>query len=65
MLKWCSAAQAVTQHNLKMNVHPIRRPFADCRVLAIRITCLLGGPQICSEMNGGPPQPYPDLLEPD
>lgn len=29
MLKWCSAAWAVTQHDLKMNVHPIRRPVTD------------------------------------
>ena len=29
MLKWCSAARAVTQHNLKTNVHPMRRPIAD------------------------------------
>lgn len=29
MLKQCSAARAVTQHNLKTNVHPMRRPVAD------------------------------------
>lgn len=29
MLKWCSAARAVTQHNLKTNVHPMRWPIAD------------------------------------
>lgn len=40
MLKWCSAACAVTQHNLKMNVHPVSLPVADCHRLAISTTCL-------------------------
>lgn len=43
MLKWCSAACAVTRHNLKMNVHPISLPVADCHRLAISITCLFNG----------------------
>lgn len=43
MLKWCSAACAVTQRNLKMNVHPISLPVADCHRLAMSITCLFGG----------------------
>lgn len=43
MLRWCSADRAVTQHNLKMNVHPITGQPLAARVLAVRITCLLGG----------------------
>lgn len=43
MLKWCSAACAVTQHNLKMNVHPISLPVADCHRLAMSTTCPFGG----------------------
>lgn len=44
MLKWCSAAQAVTQHNLKMNVHPIRRLVAGCKVLAVGLpVCWVAG----------------------
>jgi len=46
MLKWCSAACAVTQHNLKMNVHPISLPVADCHRLAISITCLFNGSSV-------------------
>lgn len=46
MLKWCSAALAVTQHNLTINVHLISLPIADYHRLAISITCLFNGNRI-------------------
>lgn len=64
MLKWCSAARAVTQHNLKTNVHPMRRPIADGQGPR------LGGLPVCLRQPGfqgatlshGHPQPVTSLL---
>lgn len=46
MLKWCSAARAATQHNLKTNVHPVRQPIADGQGPG------LGGLPVCSRQLG-------------
>lgn len=64
MLKRCSAAQAVTQHNLKTNVHPMRRPVADGQGPRLRglPVCLQQPASEGPRFHTATPQPVPSPL---
>lgn len=64
MLKRCSAARAVTQHNLKTNVHPMRRPVADGQGSRLRglPVCLQQPASEGPRFHTATPQPVPSPL---